>query len=321
MERTKTRSKVALITGGSSGLGLAMARIVAAEEFSHVVLVARDRARLDAAADSLRRPGLEVVGFTGDVSRAVDLTKIAAELVARGLEINLLALNAGSAHAKALVDHDDLAELKNELDVNLWGTILCARLFVPLLSRDSRVLLISSGFGLVGAAGYGSYCASKAGIIAFGEALRRELLCTGARVYVACPGDIDTPQYHAELASMPRWMKEAGPRTAASPRRVMTATETATRILRRCRGGRFLIIVNADIHLLVILSKLLPRRLRDAILDRSFPRPRSTSATANPAGETACGPKIVAGRDLGPRVPGGSHHQAERLAEARRRAP
>ncbi len=301
--------KLALITGGSSGLGLAMARALA-PTCSHLVLVARDRGRLARAAASLADAPAEVLACSADVTVPADLESVAAELRARSLSIDFLALNAGVAHVKALLDHEDLAELKTELDVNLWGTVLSARVFLPLLGAGARVLLVSSAAGLVGGAGYGTYCASKAGMIAFGESLRRELLASGVSVHVACPADIDTPQLAAEWAGMPAWMdgiERVRPRTAA-----LSADEAARRILRRCRGGRFLIVTDRDIHLLLLAARVLPRRLKDALLDRLFPRPPARRCAIDATRES------VAGSTVARRVDHRAHHRAPFGARADR---
>jgi short-subunit dehydrogenase len=128
--------------------------------------------------------------------------------------------------------------------------------------------MISSGFGLMGAAGYSMYCAAKAGIVNFAESLRRELLIRKINVYVACPGDMDTPQFHEEMKSSPAWMKKVTPRKLKPPRVV------AEQILKQCRGSRkFLIIPASDVKVLVVVSKLVPRKFRDFLLDKMFPRP------------------------------------------------
>ncbi len=102
------------------------------------------------------------------------------------------------------------------------------------------------------------------------EALRRELLLQRIAVYVACPSDIDTPQFHAEYASMPDWMKGASaPRVDAMP-----ASVAAQKILLKCKGNRFLFTITPDVGALYIATKILPRRIRDWLLDNMFPRPR-----------------------------------------------
>jgi hypothetical protein len=158
-------------------------------------------------------------------------------------------------------------ELRHDLDINLWGTILSAYIFLPLVSPGGKILMISSAFGLMGPAAYTVYSASKAGIINFAESLRRELLCKNISVHVACPGDIDTPQLHEEHKHMPEWFKQDDPRSMMPP------DVAAKKILNRCFKNKFLIIISLDIFSLIMLNKLLPRKLRDYLLDKMFPIP------------------------------------------------
>lgn len=263
-----TEREVAVITGGSSGLGLAMAHNLAEEGYT-TVLLARNPERLDAAVGSIREGSGEALGLSCDVTRVEDLKVAADEVRERFGTVRFLVLNAGVVHVGLLTDFERVEDLKADLDTDLWGTILSARMFVPLLTEGAKVLCISSGFGLMGPAGYTAYCAAKAGVINFAAALRRELLVRRISVYVACPPDIDTPQFHQEQASMPAWMKVAGVRG-----RPMASEEAASKILDRCRGNRFLIVINSEIRLLILLNRLLPLRWANAVLDRMFPRPR-----------------------------------------------
>jgi 3-dehydrosphinganine reductase len=129
--------------------------------------------------------------------------------------------------------------------------------------------MISSGFGIMGAAGYSMYCAAKAGVVNFGESLRRELLCKKIGVYVACPGDMDTPQFRNEVKNQPEWMKQS------SPRKVVPVENAAKKILSQCKGHKkYLIVTGSDVKLLAIASKLLPRKWRDSLLDGMLPRPK-----------------------------------------------
>jgi short-subunit dehydrogenase len=169
---------------------------------------------------------------------------------------------------KLLSDYTDTTSLKQDVEIDLWGTILTTWQFLPLLDRGSKILMISSGFGLMGTAGYSMYCAAKAGIVNFGESIRRELLGRNINVYVACPGDMDTPQFHEEMKNAPAWMKKE------TPRKLMSTRIVAARILKQCSGSRkFLILPASDVKLLVVVSKIVPRKFRDFLLDKMFPQP------------------------------------------------
>ncbi len=263
-------SRVALITGGSSGLGFSFAEVLGKEGYQ-VIILARNKERIDKALEGLAVNRIKASGIACDVTSEINLRAAASSVKSSYGGIDFLVLNAGSVSTKLLCDYAGPEELKSDLETDLWGIIQSAYFFVPLLNEGSRVLMTSSGFGLMGSAGYSTYCAAKAGIINFGESLRRELLYRKIAVYVTVPGDMDTPQFAAEIAGQPGWMKEQ-----SSPRKLMSTQLAAKKILRQCRGhSKFLIVPSADVRLLIFVSKLLPRKLRDKLLDRMFPRPRA----------------------------------------------
>jgi short-subunit dehydrogenase len=259
--------KLALITGGSSGLGFALAELLGKQGYS-IVIVARNQERINKAVSALSAMNITVKGISCDITDEEGLKKTFTQVKNEYGKIDYLVLNAGVVTTKLLSDYTNAAEMKKDLEIDLWGTILSAHTFLPLLVSGSKVLLISSGFGLMGAAGYSMYCAAKAGIINFGECLRREVLAKGINVYVACPGDMDTPQFHEEIKNAPQWMKKE------TPRKLMKTADVAVKILNQAKGKRkYLIVPSGDVNLLVVLSKILPRKFRDSLLDGMFPRP------------------------------------------------
>lgn len=258
--------KTTVVTGASHGLGFAIASL-RAERGDRVVILARNEKNLEKAVVDLRANGGEVHGFACDIRDPKRLRDVAHEVEDRFGGIDLLVLNAGSIHT-SLVEEGDDEWLREDVETNLIGTMRSAKAFLPLLDAGSRMLFISSGFALMGAAGYGPYCASKAGIIRFAESLRRELLHRGVTVQVACPGDMDTPQYHEEQKAMPEWMNVAAARKAPMDPRV-----AAERILKQSRSRRFLIVVSPEIKTLLLGGRYLPEAISRFLLDRLFPRP------------------------------------------------
>ncbi len=260
--------KTALVTGGSSGLGFALAQNLAKQGYN-IVVVARNQEKINKAVAELSALGVTAKGISCDITNEAGLKEAANQVKSEFGSVDYLVLNAGSVTTKLVSEYTSGAEMKSDLEVDLWGTILSAHVFLPLLKSGSKVIMISSGFGLMGAAGYSMYCAAKAGIINFGESLRRELLSKGINVYVATPGDMDTPQFHEEVKNSPAWMK------TGSPRKTMKAEDVAAKILKQAQGHKkYLIVPSGDVNSLVILSKLLPRKFRDSLLDGMFPRPK-----------------------------------------------
>jgi 3-dehydrosphinganine reductase len=259
--------KTALVTGGSSGLGFVLAEQLGKAGY-RVIVVARNKTKIEEARQTLEKSGIEAIGVSCDVVDEIGLDQLVDLVKSRYGKIDFLVLNAGMVSPGAFADFKDTHALKQDIEVDLWGTILSAYKLLPLLQRGSKILMISSGFGLMGAAGYTMYCAAKAGMINFAESLRRELLNKGINVYVACPGDMDTPQFYEEIRTSPDWMK------AGSPRKLMKAEVVAAKILKQCKGSmKFLIIPSADVKLLVLVGKLVPRKFRDFLLDKMFPKP------------------------------------------------
>jgi NAD(P)-dependent dehydrogenase (short-subunit alcohol dehydrogenase family) len=258
----------ALITGGASGLGRAFCLRLASRGI-HVVVVDIDAKAGERVVDTVRSRGGSAELCVADVTDQGALKESAEGVRAKRGTLDWLVLCAGDVHVGAVADLADTTGIHRDIEVDLWGTVLCCHVFLPLLARGACVLLISSGFGLMGAAGYAAYCGAKAGVIAFGDALRRELLFRNVRVHVACPGDTDTPMLRRELAEQPEWMKVRSARFAVSAPDAM-----ARRILRRCGGKRFLITVNPEIRFTALVRRYLPELLRNALLDRMFPRPR-----------------------------------------------
>lgn len=261
-----TPLRTALITGGSSGLGWAMAAHLAGDGYVPL-LVARQSQRLQEAVAALQGQGYRAAGYAATVTAAPQLDEVASRVREEYGGIDFLILNAGVVHVGLL--HELTAEeIREDIETNLLGTALSARALVPLVPSGGRVLLVSSGFGLVGAAGYAAYCGAKAGIVNLAAALRRELLHRRVGVYVTCPPDIDTPQFRQETQAMPGWMQRPGGR-----RPPLAAGEAARRILRRCRGRRLLITIDAGVAQLLLLRRWLPATWADAVLDRVLPRP------------------------------------------------
>jgi 3-dehydrosphinganine reductase len=265
----ETMTKYALITGGSSGLGFGLAQQLVKEGYTPL-LIARREGKLNEAVEALRKNGGNAKGYAGDITSAGDLTAIYESIKNSIGSIDFLVLNAGVVSVRLLSEYDNYEKMKEDIEIDLWGTVLATKIFLPLLRPKSKVLMISSGFGLLGAAGYSTYCAAKAGIVNFAEAMRRELRCKDITVHVACPADIDTPQYAAERKSMPEWMLKATP----GRHNLLSPEKAACKILAQCRKNKFLIIINFEIKLLRWLSRILPHNIMLAIIDKSIPCPK-----------------------------------------------
>lgn len=260
--------KIALITGGSSGLGFAFAELLGKENYK-ILILARNPEKIGNSVQKLIDQNMEVEGFACDVSNPTQLQQVSDTIKSKYNTIDFLILNAGVVTPKLLSEYTDIQDIKNDIDIDLMGHIYSTYYFTPLLVSGSKILMISSGFGLVGSAGYSIYCAAKAGVVNFAESIRRELLCKNIQVYVACPGDMDTPQFEYEISHQAEWMKQS------SPRKVMPVKKAAAKILNQCKGKyKFLILIGSEIKLLNAVNKMLPRKMREWLVDTMLPRPK-----------------------------------------------
>jgi NAD(P)-dependent dehydrogenase (short-subunit alcohol dehydrogenase family) len=180
--------KIAVITGGNSGIGLATARAFVAEG-AKVVITGRSEATLKAAQDEL---GSGVLGIRTDVSRVADITR-AMEQIRRSFgRIDVLFVNAGIAKFVPLEDVTE--EMFDEtMTTNLKGAYFTVQKAIPLLTNGAAVVLNASISAHVGMPNTSVYAASKAGVLNLAKTLSADLLARGVRVNVISPGPVDTP--------------------------------------------------------------------------------------------------------------------------------
>ncbi len=185
------QKKVAVITGGGSGIGLAMARIFAASGYS-VVITSRDAKRLQKAAANIPADKKKVAGIPCDVRDPVSVAKLFREVGKHHSTIDVLINNAGVAHSLAPVDQLSIETWKEVIDTNLTGTFLITRAALPLMRAGGTIVNNLSVAALQPFAGMSAYNASKFGALGFTRALREDLRKRGIRVLALLPGATDT---------------------------------------------------------------------------------------------------------------------------------
>ncbi|MEX2630515.1 MAG: SDR family oxidoreductase [Tistlia sp.] len=192
---TALTDRVAIVTGASSGIGRATARLFA-REGARVVAAGRRRDELESLAAAIRAEGGEVAVLAGDVREE----EHAAALVALALErfggLDVAFNNAGAVGEMASVPALSLAAWREAIEVNLTSAFLAARHQVPaLVARGGGSLIFTSSFVgyTVGMPGMGAYAAAKAGLIGLTQTLAAELGAQGVRVNALLPGGTDTP--------------------------------------------------------------------------------------------------------------------------------
>lgn len=185
--------KIAVITGASSGIGEATARLLAAEGV-HVVLVARRQDRISELAKEIGEKATAIVADVSD-ARQVDVLFTQVRKTFGGLD--LLLNNAGLGVQAAFVD-SALEQWRNMIDTNVIGLLNCTHAAIPLMKgrTGSMIASISSTGGRYGVEGWSVYCATKYAVIGFHETLRKELGAEGIRVSVIEPGAVWTEFGH-----------------------------------------------------------------------------------------------------------------------------
>lgn len=186
--------RVALVTGASSGIGLAAARALAAAGAA-VALIARRREPLDALAAELGEDA--ALSLVADVADSGQVASAVAATVARFGQLDIVVNCAGVVFPAALAETDDDAWTA-QIDANLSGSFFVAREAAPHLGEGSAIVNVGSELGSIGMEMYVAYCAAKAGVIGLTKALAAEL-APRVRVNAVCPGPVDTPMLAAEF--------------------------------------------------------------------------------------------------------------------------
>lgn len=252
-----------VITGGSSGIGLEVARIYVGRGH-RVSLIARGLAALDAAKVSLETEGgRQVQVAAADVADAdaVQAAIRACETVF-GL-CDILICSAGIV-APARFEDQTAADADRQVAVNLSGSMHSVRaVYASMLARrQGRIMLVSSGAGLMGIPGYAAYCASKFALRGFAEALRSEAKPRGVVVSICFPPDTQTPQLERERAARP-----AEAEVIMGQVKPWKAEAVARQMVRALDQGRFEVYFGLA---LLALGRLAP--LVRPLVDRYFDR-------------------------------------------------
>jgi len=184
--------RISLVTGASRGIGRAIAQAFAAEG-AHVVLAARDAAKLGEAVAEIQAKGGKAEALSLDVSDRASVEAGVAQVMAAHGRIDHLVNNAGVTRDNLLLRMKD-EEWRQVLDTNLTGAFLCTQAVLkPMLKqRSGRIVTITSVVGLGGNAGQANYAASKAGVIGFTKSVAREVASRGITANAIAPGFIET---------------------------------------------------------------------------------------------------------------------------------
>jgi NAD(P)-dependent dehydrogenase (short-subunit alcohol dehydrogenase family) len=186
----KLDGKIAVITGGSSGLGLATAERFVAEG-AYVFITGRRQDELDAA---VRTIGGNVTGVQGDISRLDDLDRLFATVRVKKGRLDILFANAGGGEFAPLGQITE-AHFDKTFDVNVKGTVFTVQKALPLMSAGASIVINGSMVSVKGLPAFGVYAATKAALRSFARTWAVDLKERGIRVNVVAPGTVVTPAY------------------------------------------------------------------------------------------------------------------------------
>ena len=248
------KDKVVIITGGSSGIGKALA-----EKFGRhgakILITGRKEDRLKSVVASLTAREILVHYFVGDVSIEETNKRMVAEAIRLYGRIDILINNAGVA-MRALFEDSDLEVFKNVIDINFYGTVYATKYCLPhILESKGSIIGVSSIIGRRGTPARTAYSASKFAMEGFLEALRMEVMKRGVHVLTACPGfTTSNIRLNAYTAN--------GHEQGESPRdekNMMSAEAVASSIYRATKKQKRDIVLTVKGKLVVFLNKWLPR--------------------------------------------------------------
>jgi len=246
-----------IVTGGSSGIGLAAAKAFSARG-ADVAIIARDTAKLNAAAEAIRAaaasPEQRFAWRSCDLSN-LDATRAAfAELEADGFVADVLVNSAGVIYPGEFVEMP-FENFEINMTCGFWSVVHPCRVVAPMMVRrgSGHIVNVASVAGYLGIYGYTGYSASKYAVMGFTEALRFEMKPSGVRVSVVCPPDTETPALQFEHTLRP---KETD--VIAGGIKAIPAEKVGSAIVKAVERNTYLVIPDALSAFYFRLKGLLP---------------------------------------------------------------
>jgi dehydrogenase/reductase SDR family member 7B len=247
------RDKVVVITGGSLGIGKALATEFGSRG-SRVLITGRNLTELNNTVAELEKRGITIAGFQADVSKEEDNKRMAEEAVRRYGKIDILINNAGIS-MRAMFEDLNMDVMRTIMNINFFGAVYATRYCLSEIIRNKgSVIGISSIAGFRGLPGRTGYSASKFALNGFLESLRTELLMSGVHVLTASPGFTASNIRKRSLTADGSAQGES-PRDEAA---MMTAEEVARHIYRATQRRKRSLVLTSQGKLTNFLNKLFP---------------------------------------------------------------
>jgi NAD(P)-dependent dehydrogenase (short-subunit alcohol dehydrogenase family) len=191
MASNDLKNKIAVVSGGASGIGAAISRTFAAKG-AKLGLLDIDEAAVKAAADELVSDGIAAIGIGCDVARQAECEVAINAIVQHYGGIDILVNNAGITQRSAFVD-TKVSVYRQVMDVNFFGSLHCTKFAIAsLIERKGAIIIIESLAGVAPLLGRTGYCASKHALHGLFTSLRAELIGSGVHILIVCPGFVKT---------------------------------------------------------------------------------------------------------------------------------
>jgi len=263
MTKNMFQNRLVIITGGSSGLGKALAHRLWKKGAS-LALIARDAQKLVAVRDELRgrrSPGQKVGAYSCDVSDYSAVEKTLAAVV-NDLGLPYMLINSAGVLREGYFERLPLPSFRQIMDINYFGTLHCIKAALPFFKKSGkgRIVNISSLAGLIGSFGYSAYCSSKFAVNGLTESLRVELKPQKIRFHLVCPGEFDSPM----VENLNTCRSEEN-RVMVQTVPVLDLDTVADETIKGIEKGRYLIIPGRLPRLLELLNRTLPRLGRSIV--------------------------------------------------------
>lgn len=191
--------KVAIITGGTSGIGLATAQLLS-QEGARVVLMARNKVRGQEAVEQITAAGGRAIFVSGDVGVAIDCQRCVDAAIEAYGRLDILFNNAGQIYVNRNLVETSEEEWDATMGSNLKSIFLMSKYAIPhIVKNGGSIVNNASIFGLVGGSGVAAYCAAKGGVITLTKAMTLDHAAQNIRVNCVCPGSVNTPLLENEM--------------------------------------------------------------------------------------------------------------------------
>lgn len=247
-----------LITGGSSGIGLSLAKAYS-RQGANIILLARNQPRLDEAVKACEKSCINstqtITAYSVDVSDTAALNKTVEQIKNNIGTLDLIILSAGIVQSIRFMDQSE-EEFNDIIHTNLMGSRTVAKAFLPEMIRSGKghICFVSSLGGLVTTYGYSAYSASKFAVIGMAGALRQELHQAGVKVSVLCPPEVDTPMVANEsehILPETRFIKNIGG--------LLSADSVAKATVKGINKNQFIIVPGWVAKISYAQSRYFPR--------------------------------------------------------------